>query len=53
MKEIKKELPFLIVILILGIAFVILASWNAEQYDKKHPYQKTSTYYQYEVEHHR
>jgi hypothetical protein len=53
MKRIKKELPGFLVILLLGIGFVILASWNAKQYDKKHPYQKISTYYQYEIQNHR
>lgn len=53
MKRIKKELPVLLVILILGISFTLLAVWNAEQYDKTHPYNKVSTYYQYEIEHHR
>ena len=53
MKTIKKELPVLLVILILGIVFIILASWNAKQYDKTHPYNKVSTNYQYEIENHR
>ena len=51
MKRIKKELPVFLVILILGISFTLLAVWNAEQYDKTHPYKNVSSYYEYEVAH--
>lgn len=52
MKRIKKELLAVILIVIAGICFTILATWNAERYDKTHPVQKVSSYYEYELSHH-
>ena len=51
MKRIKKELPKVILVSIIGIAIVMLFIWNAQQYDKAHPVKKVSSYYEYEVAH--
>lgn len=52
MKKTKKELLKVILIYSVGIAIVMLMCWNAKQYDKAHPVQKTSSYYEYELSHH-
>lgn len=49
--KLKKELPVVILFYIFGMAFVFLTCWNAEKYDKAHPVQKVSSYYEYEVAH--
>lgn len=50
MKKTKKAL-IIVLIYSIGIAFVMLMCWNAKQYDKAHPVQKVSSYYEYEVAH--
>lgn len=48
MKRIKKALK-IVLIYSLGLAIVMLFSWNAKQYDKSNPVQKVSSYYEYEM----
>lgn len=48
MERIKKELPMAILIFLVGLCFITLTVWNAEQYDKTHPESKSS-YYEYEI----
>lgn len=50
MKEQKKELLAVILIIITGLLFTMLMCWNAEQYDKNHPV-KDYSYYEYEISH--